>query len=226
MIEKSGLAERREWEPVVGAKPDVGKLVHLAARMDSVDQEQIRGELTQVRRRAYEDELTIQATLVGCPGRSAMLRNGPILSDLNAMSAADAEGIVNTYNYDLAAAIIKIRSETPTANRYTYSARLGKWYGARASWKDQQIALYTESSARTKAQQDFYDLNGGRMGSTVLEPASAVCPVCQGWINRGEVPLRVALNNPGSFHPNCPHFWSINPDQVPQEDCPLVWMGN
>jgi len=24
---------------------------------------------------------------------------------------------------------------------------------------------------------------------------------------------------------NCPHFWSNNPDQVPQEDCVLLWMG-
>jgi len=24
---------------------------------------------------------------------------------------------------------------------------------------------------------------------------------------------------------NCPHFWSNDPEKIPQEDCVLLWMG-
>jgi hypothetical protein len=93
------------------------------------------------------------------------------------------------------------------------------------AWKDLQIAQYTDQTARAMAQQDFYRFNGGMLGMAKLEPRPAVCPVCQGWIARGLVPLRVALNAPPPYHVNCPHFWDIRPNKVTREECPLLWMG-
>ena len=84
--------------------------------------------------------------------------------------------------------------------------------------------MMTDNSARAMAQQDFYQHNG-QMGSAKLEPRTAVCPICQGWIARGIVPLRVALNNPPPYHPNCPHIFDIRPNKVASEDCPNLWMG-
>jgi len=46
-----------------------------------------------------------------------------------------------------------------------------------------------------------------------------------GWINRGDVPLRVATNNPPPYHLRCPHYWVTRHDKVAPEDCPLLWMG-
>jgi hypothetical protein len=140
------------------------------------------------------------------------------------MSIDDAASIANTYNYDLAAAVIKIRSEIPTANRYTYAKYLRIWHAERAKWKERQIVQYAEGTARTKAQQDFETFNRPG-GEAILEPRSAVCPVCQGWINRGVVPLNVALNNPSPYHPTCPHIWRTLMPQFNQNACFDLWMG-
>lgn len=203
---------------------DTQKLVHLAMRMDPVDEDRIRTELLQQARRAYEGELTIQAGRIGCPGRSGHLQNGPVLSEINDLCAEWAASIVNTYNYDLTGGILNIASEVPTANRNTYAKRLGTWHSKRDQWKSPQVGQYTEGAARSLAQQHFMQYNGA-LGTATLEPTEAVCPVCQGWVERGEVSLRVAMNHPPPYHTNCPHCWSTNPDRVAPDDCKLLWMG-
>lgn len=214
----------RDWQGIVEGMSPVQKLVHLAMRRDSFDEEQIRGELTRVRRRAYEDELTIQARRSGCPGRRGRLTAGPSLTILNEMSITDAASIVNTYNYDLAIAILNIAAETPTANRHVYAHRLSAWEARRNQWKSAQITQNTEGTARSLAQKDFYTFNDVR-GFAVLKPRDAVCPICIGWVRRGQVPLRVAQNNPPPYHPNCPHYWETRPNKVAKLECPNLWMG-
>lgn len=214
----------RDWQSVVGEMTNVQKLVHLAMRKDPVDEENIRSGLLRARRLAYDDELTTQAISVGCTGRVGRLSNGDILSELNDDSQRDALSITNTYNYDLAIAILNIAIEAPRANRYVYAARLRDWESARGSWKNPQIALNTELAARSKAQQDFYRFNNIG-GSATLQPTKAVCPICQGWIDRGIVPVYVAQANPPPYHVNCPHSWSTDPDKIAPDECPELWMG-
>jgi hypothetical protein len=211
-------------EEAVARLSNVGKLVHLAMRMDMFDEEALRADLLRQRRRVYEDELDIQAARVKCQQRRARLNNGAILSHLNEMGRRDAASIVHTFNRDLAFAIANIRAEVPTANRYVYAYRLRAWSKRRWSWKEKQIGQMTEGTTRAKAQQDFYDHNG-HFGTATLRPRTAVCPVCKGWVARGEVPLQVAQNNPPPYHQNCPHGWSTRPDAVAKEDCPNLWMG-
>lgn len=214
----------RNWQAVIDEFADVQKLVHLAMRQDAYDVDRLRGELLRERRRYYELELTAQAQRIGCPGQVGRLTNGAILSELNAVSERDATSIVNTYNYDLAVAIRYIRAETPTANRYVYAKRLRDWEQQRAGWKNKQIQQYTEGSARAKAQQDFYQYNTA-FGVAVLRPVRAVCPICQGWVDRGEVPLNVAQNHPPPYHVGCPHSWSVTYDRIPRDQCQYLWMG-
>lgn len=214
----------RQWEPVVAELRNVQKLVHLAMRQDQFDADRIRAELLRKRRTFYDDELTAQAQRVGCAGRTGRLENGAILGELNEISERDALSIVNTYNYDLAAAINQIFSEVPTANRFVYAKRLREWEQKRAEWKNEQIALFTETSARAKAQQDFYAHNAV-FGTATLEPKRAVCPICIGWVARGEVPLHVAQANPPPYHVNCPHTWRTMPERVTFRDCADLWMG-
>jgi len=214
----------RDWRGIVAGLTDVQKLVHLAMRMDSTDEEAIRGTLLRERRRAYEGELTLQARRIGCGRQMARLGNGPILSALNDMSKEDARSIVATYNYDLAFAIRAIGQETPTANRHTYAKRLQGWEAKRASWKNTQIAEYTENSARSRAQQDFYQYNHPQ-GVAVLLPKEGVCPVCKGWIKRGRVDARVAQQHPPPYHPNCPHVWDFNWKKFSDRQCENLWMG-
>lgn len=194
-------------------------------RMTDYDADRIRGELTRARRRAYESELTIQAARVGCPMRRGSLTTGTALSELNELSKRDAESIISTYNYDLASAIRHIASQTPTANRRTYASRLSTWEQKRATWKQRQVAQFTDGSARSQAQRDFYRLNNIEQGTAELAPDTAVCPICQGWIDRGSVPIAVAQNNPPPYHVNCPHTWVTYPDRVPAEFCQDLWMG-
>lgn len=214
----------RNWQGRVDDLPNVGKLVHLAMRMTDADVDRIKGELTKQRRRVYEDELTIQAARVGCPGRRGRLTAGPSLTELSDLSQRDAQSIVSTYNYDLSLAIEHIRAETPSANRHVYARRLAEWEQKRAQWKRAQISEYTEGTARALAQQDFHRFNN-MVGYANLKPVEAVCPVCQGWVQRGDVPLHEAQNHPPPYHVGCPHLWVTYPDQMPQSECPMLWMG-
>ena len=219
------FAEARDWQAAVDNLSDVGRLVHLAGRMDSVDEEQIRTELLRIRRTAYESELSVQAGRVGCEGQRGMLTSGPSLSALNDMSAKDAASVINTYNYTLATRIQAVRDETPRANRHTYAKRLGDFMNTKTTDKSSVAAGYADSTARSMAQQDFYSFNASLMGSARLEPLDAVCPICIGWINRGDVPMNVALNNPSPYHPRCVHLWVTNPQKVPKDECKNLWMG-
>lgn len=214
----------RNWQAVVADFSDVMKLVHLAARWDNFDEEAIRGQTLRDMRRYYEDELTIQAARVGCPGRRGRLGNNETLTALNRIATEWGRSIVNTYNYDVAVAIRHIRNEVPRANRYVYARRLEAWGAARDKWKLPQIEQMTEQTARSRAQQDFYSFNGSG-GTAVLRPVRAVCPICQGWVARGDVPLRVAQNHPPPYHVNCPHGWVTTPDRRTAEECAILWMG-
>jgi len=215
----------RDWRAQIENLTPVGRLVHLAARYDAFDVEGIRGDLLRNMRAAYNDELNIQARRVGCD-RTGGVREGSILSKLNDRARWHAASIVNTYNYDLAIAIQHIRQETPTANRYTYVARLSVWDANRAGWKDDQITLMIEGDARIMAQQDFTAMNGLLdSGMARLEPRTAVCPICQGWIDRGDVPIRVAMEHPAKWHVGCPHLWTFFYNKLPPDQCRDLWMG-
>jgi hypothetical protein len=212
------------WRLLLEGLSRVQKLVHLASRKVDDDADRIRVDILRVMRRAYEDELTIQAARVGCPGRRGQLTNGPILSRLNDTARTWANGIVNTYNRDLAAAIILIRAKAPRANRHVYAKRLRDWDEGRAKWKNAQIETHAEQTARSQAQQDFFQHNGHE-GYAILRPKEAVCPVCLALVKRGKVPIAEAFHNPGPWHVNCPHRWVTFPGQWDEKSCPLLWMG-
>ena len=214
----------RDWQTVVKGMTNVQKLVHLAMRQDSVDEERIRTELLKVRRRAYEDEITNQAARVGCK-KTGLLGNNDSLTALNDASKEDAAGIVNTFNFDLAASVINISTENPKANRKTFVKRLGEWEEKRTEWKSNQIAMFTEGSARSMAQSDFMDRNDID-GYAELQPETAAEEICQGWINRGQVPMKEALNNPPPYHGNCPHRFRTYPNQATKQECEDLWIGN
>jgi hypothetical protein len=201
----------------------VQRLVHLAVRHDAVTTEAIRSELFTARQRSYNDEIAIQTRRAGCTG-GGDLRDKGILRELNQASKDDAKSISNTYNADLAAAIRSIAADNPRANRNVYVARLRDWEADRAQTKAVSIAQYTESTARAAAFSDFVKLNSIE-GTAVLQPEEAVCPVCEGLVSRGEIPIREASLSPPPFHQNCPHYYVTLPVKIPKEDCESVWRG-
>jgi len=206
-ISKSNLrqafSEARNWQAIVDAMPEDRQAIFYAMRQDDIDVARTRAELLRVRRLAFVDELDIQAEITGDEYDPALIEQ--YLAALEQMSAQDAESIINTYNYDLAIAIANIAAGL---GGLAILALLQEWEERRLAWKIQVVGMYTEISARGLAQKAFYF---GRQydGYAMLEPRSAVCPICQGWIDRGRVPIWVAVGNPPPYHPNCPHLWSI-----------------
>ncbi len=217
----------RDWQKLTNSDgfSNVMRLVHLAMRQDATDEQALRTELLKARRSEYEATLTELATGLGCTGRQGRLGEGPILSQLNETSEADAKSIVNTYNYDLAIAVIAIRTEVPTANRHVYAKRLQTWETNRDKWKNEQISLNTNLTARSLAQADFMANNPVEGTARLVGPDPAAEPICQGWLNRGNVPMETALANPSPFHFNCPHSWEYRLKKLKKSECKDLWMG-
>lgn len=214
------------WHTKVDKMRDVQKLSHLAARKDSFDVEHYRTGLVRMGRKEYQAELGNMAAQMGCPGRSGQLTSGPFLSELSDIYQTHAESIVNTYNYDLARQIENLYEQNHRGNRHYYAYHLRQWHTIRAQLKDPQIKMMTQGTATSLAQTHFYQMNGTMDAVAVLVPTVAVCPVCQGWIDRGEVPANEAINHPPPYHPNCPHKWNFKrADKLPPEHCELLWMG-
>ncbi len=216
------------WQTIVRGDDfsNVMRLVHLAARMTDENVENLKAQLLRTRRRSFETELDRLSKTVGCD-RKSIVDSGPELSAMSDLSATDAQSIVDTYNRDLALAVIVTRAETPRANRNTYASRLTKWDKNRSSWKDRQVAMQSVLDARSLAQKSFHELNPGLEGSAILiGPDPAREPICQGWLNRGRVDIQVAINNPSPFHLNCPHTWEItHTSKLNKDECRDLWMG-
>lgn len=217
-------ASRAKWQAVVDNMTKVQKMVHLAKRYAIDEIATIKAMLLRMYRRAYEAELTIQARHVGCD-KQGSLTNENILADLDTQARDASEDIANTYNYDLALAIGKISSENRYANRHYYAKHLRAWEQARNTWKIPQVQRHEANSARSTAMGVFYERNQPLLGIAELWPKRAVCPVCQGWINRGVVVLRIALHSPPPYHVGCPHLWHTRPNKIARELCKDLWVG-
>ena len=199
----------------------VQKLVHLAVRYDSQQQEAIRAELVQTRKQEYESTLTELAGAGGC-NQKGLLGEGAILKGLNKVSKEDAESITLTYNRDLAVAIIAIREENPSANRHYYANRLETWEVNRAEHKDLQIAANTRLTARQMAMADFTKYNDVEATVEPLGNNPAAESICQELLDRGRVLMKEAAGFPA--HINCVHFYG-NIQIKPIDNCKELWLG-
>jgi len=218
---------KRHWQELIKDAPAVCTLVHEMTRLAlDVDMLDMSATLFASARRAFESELAILAAKVGCKAAVPRLSNSAILDAIKVECDSSAQSFVETFNDDLMYAILAIRTETPTANRNVYTYRLKVWSSKRSAWKTPQLALFIETFARSLAASEFYNRNGKPMGFAKLYPRSAKCPVCQGWINRGSVPVQIALRNPGPFHPNCPHLWDISLGKFGNDECQNLWLGS
>jgi hypothetical protein len=206
----------------------VERLVYRALRLGLARQIAIRYTLFNIRRRAYLDELQIQARRVGCPNRRARLSLAAA-QVLDRASQTDALNIVNTYNADLQRAIQSYGRRNPNARMRHYLSFLRAWTEARLSWKIRQIQAVAGNSARSLAFSEFYTNNSWIGGVAIMMPLTAVCPVCQGWLDRivtyGPVPIAIAVANSPPYHTNCPHYWISYPNRAPTGQCSRLWMG-
>ena len=215
----------RDPSTLVAKLSEVQRIVYDWGRRGEAQVAAESNELQRTRIVAFNSEIGNQNYAAGCFARGGHLTNSDIIARLKRDSDKEAQGIINTFNYDLAAAILRIGAEHPSLNRNQYGSYLQEWFSQRESWKDAQIAQYTDSDARAMAQTEYYRRNWRLMGTAKLQPKRAVCPVCQGWIERGEVKMEVAINNPPPYHPRCPHIWDVNPKKVAPGECAQLWNG-
>ena len=217
------IAEVQPWEPIVAQGSPVMRHVHFVSMRDDVAEQTTRGELTNIRAKAYEKELKLQGQAVGCPEYQARLGQSEEWVTMLEHSTNDARGITTTYNRELANQINKIRRDVPTANRHVYAKRIGTWEKNRSAWKDKQTQQFAANDARGRAQADFYNKNGIVEGYAILRPRTAVCPICRGWVARGKVSVNIAMAEPGLWHPNCVHLWDITTPKLPPDGCKNLW---
>ncbi len=208
------------WQEMVAGFSKVMAIVHLAMRMNEVDIESLYDEMYKARKTEFDDAVSDYLAQMDCGGK-AYLKAGPEMKLMKAQSRLESEGIANTYNRDLAKAILNIKNTAPSANRYTYVSQLRAWETARRIWKMTQIALHTIMTSRDQALKAFSDQNG-LAPDVELYPRTAAEPICQGWINRGIVSYQVAKNNPSPYHVGCLHYW--RPKFV-KGDCSNLWIG-
>lgn len=208
----------------VDALTNVGKLVHLAMRYDSVMVDRIAATLFDKMRQHYVDAVSSMARSVGCR-KTAHLSDSPELEQLRQNARAHAESIANTYNFDLTFAIETVRRESPRANRFTYSSRLATWEQTRAAWKDAQIALMTYQFATQLGKEHFMEHNAGIVNTegAILVPRRAAEANCQALIDAGVHPVDVIRQIPMPLHYNCVHQWRIVKGDTP--DCNQIWVG-
>ena len=197
-------------------------LVYSYFSMDEADAKRIGDEIAAQKQQAYEAELTKLAAQAGCPKTGAA--DVYTIDSIRDQSADEAAGIVNTYNFDLANAIISIHNDNPRANRNTYLKALTAWNNQRAVWKYVQIALHNKGEWQAQAQLDFTTYND-LSGWAELLPKKAAEPVCQNIALRKRIPMREAQDLMASWPPhiNCPHYFEVHTGEI--ADCEDMWLG-
>lgn len=199
------------------------RIMRLAYSMQPEDEAQLAAQIERQRSRAWMTALEEEARKVNVRARANAPRRDD-LQYLRELSRSDAASIARTYNRELEKQIRDLFAENPRGNRQFYASRLEAWYGKRASWKDRQIALMNEKSARAYATQRFRDMNLiGRATYRFVGPAP-VCPDCADMFSKGVVEQQFVDTNPAPLHPNCPHEWTGTKYQlgVSRQD---VWVG-
>jgi len=187
--------------------------MRLAYMMQPEDEAALAAQIERQRSTAWVTALEEEARKVGVRARA----NAPRLGDLQylrGLSQQDAASIVNTYNRDLEKQIRALFTENRRGNRQFYISRLEAWYSKRAAWKDRQIALMNEKTARAYATQRFREMNLIGRATYRFEGPAPVCPDCADMFSMGEVEQQVVDTNPAPIHVNCPHSWAATKYQL------------
>jgi hypothetical protein len=145
------------------------------------------------------------------------------LQELKAMSAEDAQSIVNTWNRDVERQIERLFNANRRGNRNYYYKNMEAWAEGRRSWKQPQIAITTAQQTRWVAQTRFRQMNGLRGQQYVFYGPPPVCAICIGLFAEGLVSEAFIQQNPTPVHPLCPHEW--RPVAIQRISCDDIWVG-
>lgn len=198
------------------------RVMRLAYTMRKDEEAVLAREIYAQREAAWIDEMRQQAAQVGVRARIPSPR-GEYADLMRRESITDAHSIRNTFNRDLEREIERLYTANPRGNRYYYMRGIERWQAERAQWKQRQIALVNDKTARHWAQQAFVEENLITGTYRFIGPAP-VCDDCAAQFAAGVVTQDYVDQNPTPLHPNCPHGWKLSGAQV---GVPIgqLWVG-
>jgi hypothetical protein len=224
----SGERIQRNWRSVVDKMTNIQKKMHLAMRLTNENQKAAYQSLLDSNRMTYEIALRNEVMAVGCgdPGR-VYLREGAELKNIAQRAEFSSKSIVNTYNYDLAQAIVAVGKDAPRANRYVYAYRLSQWERERSPRKNLEIGDTEKSWSINAAKEAFHRYNAIAARAEVV-PYPTVCQECGAYVagnpyeSMSELYRQCAL----PAHPHCPHYGAAIMDaKLSREECQDLWIG-
>lgn len=224
-------------DPLVEEMTDVQRRVYRAARATAAVVTLWREAIYQHNSRVYQRTVQSLLSSVGCGG-SPVEVSRPSRGALAEASRMSAGSIANTYNYDLARAILSIGAATPTANYRTYRSRLfgdtansiypglRNWAAQRAELKAPQIGRTETGNTVNAAIELFYSNNPQLDAQAELRPLQAVCPICQAAVANNPYPNVEAVYAAGNWpaHIGCIHYPQLT-GRIMARDCAEVWRG-
>lgn len=188
---------------------------------DAEDTAKISRQLTERRRAAWINELSALAAKHGC-SQLAGTPKGQDAKFLATISQTDADSITNTYNRELRNQIERLYQRNKRGNRTYYTSNLAKWQAARDVWKNYQIALQTDTTARQYAFSRFYAMNQIAQAFVAGGPPPT-CKICIRLFAVGVVDYAYTQQHGFPAHVNCPHSWrTVAPVKV---ECSKLWLG-
>jgi len=184
----------------------VQRVMRLAYEMRADETAVLAREIERQRAAAWVDAIRTEARRLGSKANIPLPR-GESLDLIRRQSITDARSITNTYNRDLEREIVRLYGANPRGNRNYYISNIERWHAERAAWKNRQIALMNDKSARQWAVQAFIEQNNVRTQYRFAGPAP-VCDDCAEMFAAGKVDQAFVDASPAPLHPNCPHAWA------------------
>lgn len=226
-----------DWPELRAQMTDVQRRVFDDARIRQADVERWTDALIEQNRQSVEEAINKQLQQVGCGSRPAALGE-KIRDTIRDAALKSAESIANTFNRDLANAVLSIGGSTPRANYRTYRTRLfgdtpnsiypgfANWATRRGLWKGIQISVNETSMAINRGTELFFRRNPELQARGEVKPLTYHCEVCERGVkgNPYDTVEAAYAAGPWPAHVNCAHYVEAKPRQL-APDCSEVWRG-
>lgn len=200
------------------------RILRLLYHHHDADTAQIEQQLIEARKRAWVTAMEAEARRWGYTGSIPEPRAHD-LAWIRKESRKDAQSISRTWNRDVDRQLDRLYAENPRGNRHYYAARMEAWAAQRATWKDRQIASYTEMSTKARVVQRFEQKNDLTGGLKIFTGPPPVCGECVELYAMGPVEPSVARRYPAPRHVGCTHWWETMRASVILPNPRNLWVG-
>ena len=182
-------------------------VMRLAYGMRSDEEAVLARNIENHMQAAWTEQMRSEARSVGSK-KSIPFPRGEALDMIRRQAITDAHSIRNTYNRGLEREIRRLYDANPRGNRNYYMKNIEDWHAKWQAWKDRQIALVNDKTARYMATQEFNTANDVQGARYVFDGPAPACDDCGAMFAAGEVNQDFVDRNPTPLHPNCPHYWT------------------